>query len=210
VSLLTKLKTISTDPEFSLLSPIGGEDELVKYFRMLSGSLEATENSSVRRTLELALRDALPVPPDGVAFDDILEFKQGRTDELSQLTNAIEGLSVQLSGAETLEDAVRVGKQTVDSALTELDRVFSEKWTSRLRSSLRMGFTPVVSAAIGGGLTSTLTAELSLIGTAALTAGAPPLIEAVVKSFATTSAVPERAKPYLYAYQAGQVLKPKV
>lgn len=114
---------------WSVISPRGGEGDLTAYLER-----DASDQNVANRTrvLEMTLREALPMPPPGTPHQDIIAFKRKRAENLVELHEAIEELAVALSGAENLDDAVRVGQRRITRALQELDAVINEPWPKRL------------------------------------------------------------------------------
>lgn len=201
---------LSTEPDttLSLLFPDGNPAGLQNYYRRSLGEPDVTGFSDVRQTLELAFRDALPAPPRGTPFQEVLEFKARRKDQLNQLNIAIDGLALQLSGVPSLEDAVRFGKNHIEGALGELDKVFAERWSSRLLSTLRANLGSILTGA-GMGALAAPTLELSALIGAGLGGLGKPVVQAAITSVVGPRKVSDKATPFLYAYQAQKELKPR-
>ncbi|MCF8533417.1 MAG: DUF6236 family protein [Reyranella sp.] len=191
--------------QLSIMCPLGGQAALIAFFSSIAG-VSGEGEVERRQFIEMSIREALPVPPVGVALQEIVEFKARRSAELKELNRAIDHLAVKLSGVEKLEDAVRVGREEIETALSDLDRVFSEKWTSRMLSSLRMNMGSIATGAAVAGGSAVLDLGLTAVATAALGGMAKPTIQAALGSFVGRKS-PERATPYVYAYQVGRELK---
>jgi Family of unknown function (DUF6236) len=137
------------DEIWSVISPAGGEGDLTAYL-----AREASSNRT--QILEVTLREALPMPPPDTPYQDIIAFKKKRSDNLVELNDAIEELAVTLSGAESLEEAVRVGQHRITKALQELDAVLNEPWPKRLVGTLRANVGAIATGGVVGvaGVTS--------------------------------------------------------
>lgn len=206
--LLNLAESLWTDEKHrsSVLFPLGDYRSLQEYYYNKVGlELVSAKGETTYHTLDMAFRDALPAPPQGTPFQEVLEFKARRADQLKQLNIAMDQLAVQSSGVPSLDDAVRVGKQTVEGALTELEKVFSEKWQSRTLSTLRANLGSIVSGALMGAVGAPAV-ELPLLAGAAIGGTAKPLIQATINTFVAPKKLPEKASPYLYAYQAQREL----
>jgi len=206
--LSQQLTAMAGQNDWSVMCPAGNQQSLIEFCRRIAGGNSSTTGGSSQKMLEMAFRDALPVPPDGIAFDDILDFKDRRKDELNELNLELDLLSVELSGAESLDEALRVGKQKIESSLVAIDKVFSEKWISRVRSSLQLSVPMVMAGSIVGAVSASKL-ELSALDGAAVGAIATPMLEAMIKSFQSSGKIPERARPFLYAYEAGRQFRAK-
>jgi hypothetical protein len=191
--------------QFSIMCPLGDQDALIAFFNSIAG-VGGEGETERRQFIEMSIREALPVPPLGIALQEVLEFKARRSAELKELNRVIDHLSVKLSGVDRLEDAVRVGREEVQVALNDLDRVFSEKWTSRLLSSLRMNAGSIMTGATVAGGSALLDLGLTAVATGAAGGLVKPAIQAAVSSFIGRK-IPDRAAPYVYAYQVGRELK---
>jgi hypothetical protein len=153
--------------------------------------------------LELALTDALPAPPPDTAFQDIIHFKRQRADKLQELQHAIEMLSASLSGAEEIAEALTVGQNEISKILNDIDRIFGEKWPKRLYKTLRTSIGSIAVGAAGGALAAG-SLDIPLVVAAGLGAGAKPLLSAALTTIIGDRKLPERATPYIYAYEAQQ------
>lgn len=154
-----------------------------------------------RQVLELALVDALPAPPYNTPYADILLFKEQRRDHFELLHLAIERLAASLAGVQELDDAVRIGREQIGEALSELDRVLYERWSNRLLNTLRAAFGEIVVGA-GAGLAAAQQVSLPIAVSTVAGAVGFPLIKAAVNSIVAPAAVPHRLQPFVYAVHA--------
>lgn len=132
-------------------------------------------------SLELKLFNLLPVPKSGVPFNDILEFKHRRKDELEDLRFAIDNL---VEDARARMDGLRAEDQSVakvSKSLEHLRRVVNESLATRLLSNVTISVNgaTVVSAL---GATGLLLSEL------------PPLVTGTLASISIGTAVRRRHK----------------
>jgi hypothetical protein len=87
-------------------------------------------DSIVKQLIRVDLVNSLPVPKGDVPFPDILEFKERRKDELSQLHQAIDGLYLEILSS---PDPSLKTKQAVfqfKKSIEAIDCVTQEKWKS--------------------------------------------------------------------------------
>lgn len=188
---------------WSLIIPRNTDIDLPSYQAHLEAKLGSNTNRS--KTISLTLLNSLPVCPPDTPYLDIIDFKRKRSDHLNNLHSEIDHLSASLSGSDDLEYALHVAKERVAAALLELDRVLSERWSSRVLSSLRTNTGSIAAGALAGAGTAGATGlSLPLMAMAGGAAGAA--IEAVVNGLMTPRNLPERAAPYLYAIEAQRAL----
>lgn len=196
----------SREEVWSIFCPAGNNQSLIHFFSRIA-NVPISELKK-HQTIEIALRDALPVPPSGTAIQEILEFKRSRQDELAELNATIDRLSVQLSGVPSVEDAVQTGKGSIEKALKDIDKVMSEKWTKRILSTLRTNLPSIATGAILGGAAAPTFDAPILVG-AAGGGLIKPVLQATLSAVLASPKIPERATPFLYAYHAQQELKPR-
>ncbi len=190
---------------WSVISPTGGQGDLTAYLPREASSHSRGANHT--QVLEMTLREALPMPPPGTPFQDVITFKRKRADNLVEMHQAIEELAVTLSGAESLDDAVRAGQRRITNALCELDSVFGESWPRRLVGTLRANIGSItVGAAVGAFGAGQASVPLMITG-GALAAG-QLMVAALLDDGAARVLLPERSAPYVYAYQAQREFAP--
>ena len=96
------------------------------------------EDTTPTRFIEVELYSAIPIPGGEVAFEDILNFKLRRRDELRRFRSGMDDLSQQVSASDDLPRARIQALDKVDQALQDLHRVFDETFTDRLISSVKV------------------------------------------------------------------------
>jgi hypothetical protein len=185
---------------WSVVCPVGNYQYTSQFLAVLANRGSVSHNSKMQ-VLECAFLDALPTPPPDAEWRDIIQFKRRRTENLRQLHHAIDMLSVGLSGAADIADAIRVGKTEISNALNDIDRVLSEKWPKRLYRSVRASFGSIVVGGVGGALAAS-SFQFPLVIGAALGAAAKPMISAAIATVFAERKLPERTAPYMYAYEA--------
>lgn len=197
-------RLLSKEDEWSVLIPNQTIHGIENYQANLLSRLG--RNQTKQNTLALSFLNALPVCPPDTPFQDILDFKRHRIDQLNQLHEEIAVLSASLSGSDDLEGSLRAGHQRIERALSELDRVFSERWTTRLMTALRTNTGSIIAGALGGATVSGAAGfSLPLMTLAGGTT--IPVMEAVVNQIMTGPSIPDRAMPYLYAIEVRRELR---
>lgn len=97
--------------------------------------------AQMRRIIEIALLQSLPMPDRQVSFEDILEFKKGslnRDEEIRRLHDYIDDLAglFATDSGEAVDKAIL----RLRSAITDLERVYSERWQITTRKLLKAAF----------------------------------------------------------------------
>lgn len=151
------------------------------------------------RAVEIELYAALPVPSDAVALADILEFRERRRAERLALRAAMDDLYSQIQKDRDIPRAKTAALDHIERSLMELDRVVSETWTSRLRTSAKVELNVrdlAVSAVAGAKFATTL--------------GLPPAVGALAAAAAASIRVdvrqlwaprlPESLSDFAYVY----------
>lgn len=190
--------------QWSVIIPGDGDVDVATYQSNLEARLGPDRQAG--RTITLALLDALPVCPPDTPFQDIIDFKRQRADQLANLHNEIAYVSASLSGSDDLEASLHAGKERVSSALSDLDRVFSEKWSARVLTALRANTGSIAAGALGGAVAAGH-GGFSIPLTALAGGAVVPVIEAAVNGLMTPRSLPDRATPYLYAIDAQKTLR---
>ncbi|WP_156874907.1 DUF6236 family protein [Sulfitobacter alexandrii] len=144
-------------------------------------------------SIEVQLRNALPVPDREVPFEDLLEFKNSRKDQIGRLHAELSQVASRYVGAMDDEKALSSALIDVNTAVSELHRVYEEKWIKRTTKSLTSAF--AFEGALPAGVAYLLGVEIDkafLVG-----AGV-----AIAKS-AVTASVPDKHKDHPYSYVLG-------
>lgn len=127
---------------------------------------------SPNKAVELHLLDAVPIPTMNVSYEEILNFKERRGDELIALRHFIEGLGLQA----TQEGVAGLGKthafEKLDRAIADYNAVMRETNFEKIRRSLTAKF-QVDNAAVG-----------AVVGAGASAAFGLPLMESAIGALA--------------------------
>lgn len=128
------------------------------------------EGSEENRTVEVELYSAIPVPIPEVPFEDVLAFKAKRNDELMAFRSAMDSLYEGIISSADVPRAKVRAIENIERSVTDLNRVFSERWAQKLLSTVKVelnipnvagyaigaaglgsffGFPPTIAAGIG-------------------------------------------------------------
>ena len=126
------------------------------------------------RVIEATLYQALPVPSEEVSFEDILLFKQLRHAELAALRSELDGLYLSLIAERDIPRATNVALSRLIDTLSSLEKVTSESWATKLRSTLKIdiSLTNVAAGALAGATAATSFALPMALGAGIGAAGA--------------------------------------
>lgn len=200
--ILSKLAERGMDgQEWTYIDPSGMTD----YDFLARFSPEASRITAAQAVIEIGIRGALPIPPKQTPYEDIVEFRRKRSDELLALDSELEFLSASLAGMQDHRDAVECGQRRIAAALAELDRVSKERWKNRLLGSIRSKTTAMLAGgAAGAAMSDSYT--LPILAGAAAGGIATPVLEAIIESLKGPT-LPDRLRPYFYAFQGQRLFK---
>jgi len=104
------------------------------------------------RAVEAILYRALPVPNEEISFEDILYFKQRRTDELQALRAELDDLHLHIVSQSDIPRATSTALNRLEKALIDIDKATTEAWPRKLRSSLKLdiSLSNIAAGAMGG------------------------------------------------------------
>lgn len=148
-------------------------------------------------SIEVHLRSALPVPDRDVPYEDLLEFKQKRSDQIQRLHSELSQVASRYIGLMDDEKGLGLALNDVEAAVLELQRVYEEKWAMKTVKNLTSAF------ALEGVLPAGITYLAGVPIDVAFLTGAGT---AIVKS-AVTANVPSKHQdnPYCYALDAANL-----
>lgn len=148
-------------------------------------------------SIEVQLRNALPVPDRKVPYEDLLEFKNSRKDQIQRLHVELSQVASRYVGAMDDEKALSSALNDVNTAVSELQRVYEEKWVKSATKSLTSAF------AMDGVLPAAITYSVGVEIDKAFIVGTGV---AIAKSAVAVS-LPNKHKnhPYSYALDARDV-----
>lgn len=90
--------------------------------------------------LHLYLRDALPLPPPDAPLESIVAFRDRRREELDRVSVELGRLSATYVGTAPSAIAIPRALRDLNAALSDVRRVYNEKWSNRFFKSLRASF----------------------------------------------------------------------
>jgi len=91
-------------------------------------------------SIEVRLKSALPVPDRAIPYEDILEFKMSRKDQLSRLHSEISQIASRYASHMGDERALNMALCDMRTSLDDLHRVYSEKWVIKSLRGLTSAF----------------------------------------------------------------------
>lgn len=172
-----------------------------------SQELVASPEGTVEfRSIEMELYSAVPVPTRDVSYDDVLEFKRRRDDELKSFRSAMDDLYQEVIAAADIPRAKLQAITRLERAVQELNDVFGESFSKRFLSSLKVELNvPNIAVLAAGGAAAASTFGIPLaIGASA---GA---IAAVVKfdlsHIRKGERIPDQLKDYAYLHHVEREL----
>jgi Family of unknown function (DUF6236) len=110
--------------------------------------------SQSTRGLQIELISALPVPDESVPFEDILQFRQRRTDELEALRIRINELYQKVLSAPDFHAAQVTAIESLQLAIADLRRSMNETFLTRVLRSAKFEFNLGTLAGVLLGLTT--------------------------------------------------------
>jgi hypothetical protein len=148
-------------------------------------------------SIEVQLKNALPVPDRDVPYEDLLEFKLKRSEQIQRLHAELSQVASRYVGVMDDEKAMLLAMQDVKLAVTDLQRVYEEKWVKKAMKNLTSAF------ALDGVLPAGVTYLAGVSIDVAFLAGAGVTI---VRS-AVSASLPAKHdnNPYSYALEAGSL-----
>uniref|UniRef100_UPI003B526F6E DUF6236 family protein n=1 Tax=Roseovarius indicus TaxID=540747 RepID=UPI003B526F6E len=148
-------------------------------------------------SIEVCLRKALPVPEREIPYNDILEFKEKRRDQLNRLHAELTQLSSRYVLAADDETALKLSMNDLTNAVSELQKVYEEKWIIKVTKNFSAAF------AIEGLLPASVTYLAGVPIDKAFMAGAGC---AIVRSAVSASLPPKhKNNPYAYTLDASKL-----
>lgn len=103
--------------------------------------------------IEFELYNVLPIPAADTPFDEILEFKNKRSDELSAFRCYIDEIIENIIASKDIPRAKNVQIARLELAIKDIDRVLNEstfkRTTGNLKSVINSDFSGIVGAGLG-------------------------------------------------------------
>ena len=155
------------------------------------------QSTKTTASIEVQLKNALPVPDRDVPYEDLLEFKAARKDQIQRLHVELSQVASRYVDCLDEEKALALALNDVNSAVSDLQRVYEEKWVKKVTKNLTSAF------AVDGVLPAGVTYLAGVDFDKAFIAGAGL---AILKSTVTASlSNKHRENPYSYALHAGKI-----
>ena len=179
------------------------EKEVFWAYLKNSKTAETPEEEGMKgRSLLFEIPNRLYIPNAGVQFNDILEYKQKRGEELAAFWSAIDDVYYKISNANDIEHARGSEFDKLDIALSDMKKSSQESFPRMIAKSFRFEINPVnmVSAAA---VAAALTPSVPIIAATAFASG-------FKLDFADTffgNKLPSRNAPYRYALDAESSLE---
>lgn len=157
-------------------------------------------------TIEVELYEALPVPSGDVAIDDILEFKERRSDELISLRNHLDDVYQKIISSEDIDRARLTEISKLSKSLNDLHKAYDESISSKILSSVS------VEVVVPNLIRETIVCAglANLFGVPTPLGGAIGAVGAVIKfnsgSVKPESWIPREVKDLLYCYHVSNDL----
>lgn len=98
------------------------------------------KTSSPVTSIELSLMQALPVPMGIFDYEELLEFKLKRSDQLARLHVEISSLSIKFANACDSKDALKRALESLSVAIKDVERVHDERWSEKSLRTLSTAF----------------------------------------------------------------------
>ena len=148
-------------------------------------------------SIEVQLKNALPVPDRDVPYEDLLEFKNSRSEQIQRLHAELSQVASRYINLMDDEQALLLALNDVNSAVSELQRVYEEKWVKKVTKNLTSAF------ALDGVLPAGVTYFAGASIDTAFLAGAGA---AIIRS-AVSASLPVKHKdnPYSYTLEAQKI-----
>lgn len=176
---------------------------LAQHSNVLASSTVGTIDST---SIEVELYSAVPVPRADVPLQDILEFKEQRSDELLQFRAVMDELYQETIRAADIPRAKLQVHAKLQQALVELNATFEETFKQRLLASLKveLNLPNIAGLAMAGGAAAS-TFGISIGAGAALGAVAAAL-KFDLAHIRKGAAIPENLRDYAYLHHVEREL----
>ncbi len=129
------------------------------------GFIFAEGDFSVSNSIRMSLNGVLPVPPPDVRVNEILEFKERRSDELGELHDTIDRIYLTVLSAPDSTVAERVEVRALNQAIESLQSSYFEHFEGSTKYNLSISFNVsgnrlMAGAILGAGAAGVLAPEL--------------------------------------------------
>lgn len=168
-------------------------------------SLVLPEEISMKaRGLEVNLYDRLPIPTKLASFEDILQFKWKRYDELLAFRELMDEFYLEILNTSDSHRALEVKVNKVKKSIREIEQTMNESRISKMRKGVKVSI-DIPSALKGAGLGTLFTNVVDVDSAlAAFIGGASNLFNLEMQDILKPNSIPENLKDYAYLYYAKQ------
>lgn len=191
--MLRKLSTLRdqlderTGEAWAILSPLAKRGASLA---MQSG-FHFSKSKVNTSAIEVALKNALPVPERDIPYEDLLEFKNSRQDQLQRLHAEISQLSSRYINSYGDQTALEMSLSDLRLSLDDVQRVYSERWAIHALRDFSIAF------AVSGLWPATVSYLFNAEIDRAFLAGAgATIIHTAVSSIISNK---NKGSPYLYS-----------
>ncbi|SEN53312.1 hypothetical protein SAMN04488103_105296 [Gemmobacter aquatilis] len=91
-------------------------------------------------SIEVQLKNALPVPDRSVPYEDLLDFKLKRQDQLNRLHTEVSSIASRYINNYEDQSAIELSLSDLRRSLAEVQQVYGEKWGAPLLRDLSFSF----------------------------------------------------------------------
>lgn len=148
-------------------------------------------------SIEVQLKNALPVPDRGVPYEDLLEFKLSRSEQIQRLHAELSQVASRYVGVMGDEKALLLALHDVNLAVSDLQRVYEEKWIKKVTKNLTSAF--ALDGVLPAGVTYLAGASLD---TAFLAGAGATIVRSAVSA---SLPVKHKDNPYSYSLEAEKI-----
>lgn len=124
------------------------------------------ENMSIKTaSIEFELYNILPSPGDDVSYDDLLEFKVRRKDELTTFRTCMDEIYLEITKSGDIPRSKNVAMAKLEKSISDLTVVADESWSSKFLSGFKveLSIPNIVDNAVkGAGLAAMSSVPISL------------------------------------------------
>ena len=150
--------------------------------------------------IEVTLFGALPVPTREVSYEDILSFRQQRSDELQRLHIEIGNIAGVAAAYSEESEPMNRALREVNNAVADIQKVYDERWGESVFTSLRNAF--VSDFLLPTAALYAVGVPLSLAGT--VQAGVAT-VKVAASNWDARSKLEPSLRPYVYAVEAQRI-----
>ncbi|MDF1801741.1 DUF6236 family protein [Thalassovita sp.] len=148
-------------------------------------------------SIEVQLKNALPVPDRDVPYEDLLEFKESRNEQIQRLHAELSQVASRYVDMMDDEKALSLALHDVNSAVSDLQRVYEERWVKKVTKNLTSAF--ALDGVLPAGVTYFAGASLD---TAFLAGAGVTIVRSAVSA---SLPIKHENNPYSYALEVEKI-----